>query len=119
MQKQLTIIVDEDVYEGLHQVIGRRHISQFIEDLVRSHVIGRDLEAGYRAMAVDEAREAKALQLIASIPARRSSRSMAKHTKPWQIRSRRSANCASVIGMVVCRLLISRRLNESSSYNWI
>jgi len=62
MQKKLTITVDEDVYEGLHKVIGRRHISQFIEDLVRPHVIGSDLEAGYRAMAADEAREAEALE---------------------------------------------------------
>jgi predicted CopG family antitoxin len=60
MQKKLTITVDEDVYEGLHKVIGRRRISQFIEDLVRPHVIGTDLEAGYRAMAEDEAREAQA-----------------------------------------------------------
>ena len=62
MQKKLTITVDEDVYEGLHKVIGRRHISQFIEDLVRPHVIDTDLEAGYQAMAADEAREAEALQ---------------------------------------------------------
>jgi predicted CopG family antitoxin len=62
MQKKLTITVDKDVYEGLHKVIGRRHISQFIEDLVRPHVIGTDLEAGYRAMAEDEAREAEALE---------------------------------------------------------
>ena len=62
MQKKLTITVDKDVYDGLHKVIGRRRISQFIEDLVRPHVIGTDLEAGYRAMAEDEAREAEARQ---------------------------------------------------------
>jgi predicted CopG family antitoxin len=62
MQKKLTITVDEDVYQGLHKVIGRRHISQFIEDLVRPHVIGIDLEAGYQAMAEDEAREAEAIE---------------------------------------------------------
>ena len=62
MQKKLTITVDEDVYEGLHKVIGRRRISQFIEDLVRPHVIGADLEAGYQAMAADEARETEALE---------------------------------------------------------
>ena len=62
MQKKLTITVDEDVYEGLHKVIGRRRISQFIEDLVRPHVIGTDLEAGYRAMAADETRETEALE---------------------------------------------------------
>jgi predicted CopG family antitoxin len=57
MQKKLTITVDEDVYAGLHKVIGRRKISRFIEDLVRPHVIGAELEAGYVAMAADEARE--------------------------------------------------------------
>jgi predicted CopG family antitoxin len=62
MQKKLTITVDEDVYAGLHKVIGRRRISQFIEDLVRPHVIGIDLEDGYRALAADEAREAEALE---------------------------------------------------------
>jgi predicted CopG family antitoxin len=62
MQKKLTITVDEAVYAGLHKVIGRRHISHFIEDLVRPHVIGGDLEAGYRAMAADEVREHEALE---------------------------------------------------------
>ena len=62
MQKKLTITLDEAVYAGLHKVVGRRHISQFIEDLVRSHVIGPDLERAYQAMAADEAREAEALE---------------------------------------------------------
>ncbi len=54
MQKKLTITVDEQVYEGLHRVIGRRKISQFIADLVRPHVVGADLAADYRAQALDE-----------------------------------------------------------------
>jgi len=62
MQKKLTITIDEQVYEGLHTVIGRRHISQFIESLVRPHVIGSELEAAYQQMAADEDREAEALQ---------------------------------------------------------
>jgi predicted CopG family antitoxin len=61
MQKKLTITVDERVYEGLHAVVGRRRISQFIESLVRPHVIGKDLEIAYQQMALDEAREAEAL----------------------------------------------------------
>jgi predicted CopG family antitoxin len=72
MQKKLTITLDEQVYEGLHKVVGRRRISKFIETLVRPHVIGNDLEAGYRQMAADEAREAEALEwtegLIGDIP---------------------------------------------------
>lgn len=62
MQKKLTITVNEQVYEGLHRVIGRRNISQFIESLVRPHVLEKDLEAAYRQMAKDEPRESQALE---------------------------------------------------------
>ncbi|RMF82124.1 MAG: addiction module antitoxin [Nitrospirae bacterium] len=62
MQKKLTITIDEQVYEGLYSVIGRRRISRFIEDLVRPYVLHGDLEAGYRDMAEDEEREAAALE---------------------------------------------------------
>lgn len=61
MHKKLTITLDEQVYEGLHQVVGRGNISKFIESLVRPHVIGADLEDDYRQMAQDEERERQAL----------------------------------------------------------
>jgi predicted CopG family antitoxin len=64
MRRRLTITIDEEVYIGLHRVIGRRKISRFIEDLVRPHVVGSDLEAGYAAMAADECREAEAAEWI-------------------------------------------------------
>jgi len=60
MQKKLTITLDEEVYKGLHAVIGRGRISRFLEDLARPHVVSRDLEAAYREMAGDEVREAQA-----------------------------------------------------------
>jgi siroheme synthase (precorrin-2 oxidase/ferrochelatase) len=60
MPKKLTITVDAEVYNGLHTVIGRRRISRFLNDLARPHVVGKDLSAGYAAMAADEAREAEA-----------------------------------------------------------
>ena len=60
MLKKLTITVDAEVYNGLHNVIGRRRISRFLNDLVRPHVVGQDLSPGYAAMAADEAREAEA-----------------------------------------------------------
>ena len=60
MRKKLTISVDESVYAGLHQVVGRQKISRFIESLVRPHVIPPDLVATYRDMAADEARESEA-----------------------------------------------------------
>lgn len=64
MKKKLTVTVDEKVYRGLHKVVGRRKISRFIQELVRPHVIVEDLEAGYRAMAADEAREREAREWV-------------------------------------------------------
>lgn len=62
MQKKLTITIDEAVYDGLYTVIGRRHISQFIEELVRPYVVGHELDAAYRAMGEDTECEAEALE---------------------------------------------------------
>lgn len=64
MQKKLTITLDKRVYEGLHSVVGRRRISQFIESLVRPYVVGNDLEVAYQQMAREEAREAEALDWV-------------------------------------------------------
>lgn len=60
MSKKLTITIDDEVYEGLYRRIGKRKISRFLEALARPHVVEEDLEAGYRAMAQDEDREAEA-----------------------------------------------------------
>ena len=67
MQKKLTITIDQDVYNGLYAVVGKRRISHFIEQLVRPYVLNRDLEAGYRAMAQNEEREREALEWTESI----------------------------------------------------
>jgi predicted CopG family antitoxin len=64
MQKKLTITIDEKVYEGLHSVIGRGKISQFIETLVKPHVIEKDLDAAYQRMSKDTEREQEALLWI-------------------------------------------------------
>ena len=64
MHKKLTISVDKVVYDGLNRLIGRGRISQFIEDLVRPHVLGAAIEEGYRAMAADVAREREAAEWI-------------------------------------------------------
>ncbi len=60
MQKKLTITVDEDFYEGLYKKIGRRKISKFVQELVRPHVVGPDLESAYAEMAKDRRREEEA-----------------------------------------------------------
>ena len=51
MHKRMTITLDEEVYEGLNRTIGKRRMSQFIEDLLRPHVLDSALDDGYRAMA--------------------------------------------------------------------
>jgi len=60
MHKRMTITLDEEVYEGLKRTIGKRCMSQFIEDLLRPYVLDTSLDDGYRAMATDKAREAEA-----------------------------------------------------------
>jgi predicted CopG family antitoxin len=62
MVKKLTITVEQDVYQGLHKVIGRGKISHFIGDLVRPHVVKPDLSAAYQQMAEDENREREAAE---------------------------------------------------------
>ena len=62
MQKKLTITIDQDVYDGLYRVVGKRKISSFIESLVRPHVMYCDIHEGYRQMAADAEREAVTVQ---------------------------------------------------------
>lgn len=61
MQKKLTITLNEKVYEGLHRVIGRGKISQFIENLLRPHVLDHALDHEYKKMAEDQVREEEAM----------------------------------------------------------
>jgi predicted CopG family antitoxin len=62
MHKRMTITLDEAVYEGLYRHVGKRRMSQFIEDLLRPHVVDTSLDVGYREMAADKEREAEALE---------------------------------------------------------
>ncbi len=62
MHKKLTITIDEEVYQGLHRIIGRGRISRFIETLVRPHVLQPDMEQAYEDMEHDEKREAEAIE---------------------------------------------------------
>ena len=67
MQKKLTIMIDEEVYEGLRAVVGRRRISRFVEDTVRPYVLPKRLEEAYRKMAQDEKREAEAQEWVEGV----------------------------------------------------
>ena len=60
MHKKLTITIDEKVYEGLYATIGEGKISQFIENLVKPHVLHQDLALAYQEMAADQEREQEA-----------------------------------------------------------
>lgn len=60
MHRKLTITIDEKVYEGLYASVGEGKISQFIENLVKPHVLHPSLELAYREMASDEKRELEA-----------------------------------------------------------
>lgn len=62
MQKKLTLTIDEDVYDGLREVVGPGKISHFIEELVRPHVLKSDLYTAYRTMAADRVRESEAIE---------------------------------------------------------
>ena len=62
MTKKLTLTVSDEVYEGLHRVIGRRRISRFIDGLASAHVVNADLARAYREMAAQEEAEAEALE---------------------------------------------------------
>ena len=76
MHKKMTITLDEAVYEGLWRTIGKRRMSQFIEDLLRPHVMGASLEDGYKAMAQDQDREAEATEWTSAL-----SKDMANETR--------------------------------------
>lgn len=69
MTRKLTITVDDEVYHGLHSVVGRRRISRFLNDLARPHVMPCDLVDGYRAMASDAEREREAAEWVEALSA--------------------------------------------------
>ena len=60
--RKLTITVEDEVYSGLLAVVGKRRTSGFLNDLAKPRVLRRDLDAEYKAMAADEAREAEAAE---------------------------------------------------------
>jgi predicted CopG family antitoxin len=67
MVKKLTITIDDEVYAGLHEVVGRRRISRFLNDLARPYVTRQSWVDGYRAMAADEEREREAEEWVEAV----------------------------------------------------
>jgi predicted CopG family antitoxin len=64
MSKKLTITIEDEVYEGLHKIVGQRRISRFLNDLARPHVTRRELAQANRDMAADEERECEAAEWV-------------------------------------------------------
>ena len=63
-KKKVTLMLDADVYDGLQKTAGARKVGAYLSDLARPHVVDADLEAAYKAMAADQAREAEAREWI-------------------------------------------------------
>ena len=51
MPRKLTILLDEQVYERLHAVAGKRRVGRLIEQLVRDRLLYEDLDGAYASMA--------------------------------------------------------------------
>jgi hypothetical protein len=62
MRTKLNIAVDEPVSAGSQSAVDRRGIIRSTESFACSHVTGNDLEAAYKVMAAEQAREVAALE---------------------------------------------------------
>jgi predicted CopG family antitoxin len=60
MQKKLTISIDESIYNALYNVIGKRKISRFIEELIKPKLITPNLDKAYKEMGENQIREEEA-----------------------------------------------------------
>jgi predicted CopG family antitoxin len=62
MNQKITIEIDREIYDALDRVVGKDNISQFLENLARTHIQKEDLISAYRSMAADIDRENAALE---------------------------------------------------------
>jgi len=63
MQKKLTIALDDEIYHGLYQNIGKGKINEFIINLLKPYALDTSLESAYKKMAQDRQREKLANEL--------------------------------------------------------
>jgi len=56
-KQKVTIALDEQIYQGLVEKVGKRKIGAYLSQIARPHVIISDLDQVYAAMAADESRE--------------------------------------------------------------
>ena len=62
MHRRMAVTLDDEVCEGLYRRVGKCRMSQFIEDLLRPHVLDSSMDEGCRAMDADCRRESEALE---------------------------------------------------------
>jgi len=68
MRRKLTLTIDEEIYQALHRVVPPRHISQFIEDVIRPHIVGDEILANaYKEASEDVERESEADEWIEGV----------------------------------------------------
>ncbi|MDR1900619.1 MAG: hypothetical protein LBQ55_11455 [Treponema sp.] len=60
MLKQMTISVEEDVYDALAPLMAQHTLDEYISDLVRTRGAPPSPEEAYKAMAADTDREKEA-----------------------------------------------------------
>jgi predicted CopG family antitoxin len=65
--KQLTLTVEDDIYSKLNSLAGEADVSDFVMQIIKPYLRKVELEAAYREMAQDEAREAEALEWSESL----------------------------------------------------
>jgi len=64
-KNKLTILVESEVYKGLHEKIGRGKISKYINDKVKPFVTNENsISSSYAEMAKDSSRETNAKEWI-------------------------------------------------------
>ncbi|HCR86055.1 MAG TPA: addiction module antitoxin [Alphaproteobacteria bacterium] len=65
--KKITITLDEAVYEGLKNVVGKGSISKFLCDLARPYVVKKELANAYKQMSKNKEREAEADEWVENL----------------------------------------------------
>ena len=61
-KRKITLMLDAEVYEGLRKRVGSRGIGSYLSSLAKPYVVETTIEDGYKAMALDEARNKEAAE---------------------------------------------------------
>jgi histone H3/H4 len=64
IHRKMMISLDEEVFERLYRTVGQQKMSQFIEELLRQHVVDRSVDKGYQAMETVKKRETTSYRMV-------------------------------------------------------